>query len=130
VTTLLETPTLDRRRPTVVVPADPSRELAARGRALQRLVDAGARPERWSLASFAREVELVRLHLGPLRSRTMLAASFGRESHHPGLLAGGRAGLAERSLGASAVEVAYAIRWLELGDGRARPTWHEWLVLA
>jgi hypothetical protein len=32
-------------------------------------------------------------------------------------------GVVESGLPAGPVRVAYAIRWLELGDGRARPAW-------
>ena len=64
---------------------------------------------------FAREVDLVRLHLAPIRSRSGLAASFGREAFHVDVASdGGNSG---------PVTAAYAIRWLELGDGIARPAW-------
>jgi hypothetical protein len=128
---VLEAPARFGRPPRVaLLSIDPGRELATRGRVLDRLVRSSSRPERWTTSRFGREVELVRLHLGPIRSRTMLAASFGRESHHPGALPGGRTGRAERSLAASAVEVAYAIRWQELGDGIRRPSWLELLAEA
>jgi len=67
---------------------------------------------------FAREVELVRAHLGPIRSRALLASSFGREAFH-----GHAAPGSVVALGGSAVRVAYALRWLELGDGEARDAW-------
>jgi hypothetical protein len=58
--------------------------------------------------AFAREVDRYRAQLVPIRSRRALAASFGREaSMTPGLRA------------------AYAVRWLELGDGVARAGWIE-----
>ncbi len=68
---------------------------------------------------FAREVDLVRLHLAPIRSRLGLAASFGREAFHTDV---GSAGVAD-----GPVTAAYAIRWLELGDGIARGPWAAWL---
>ena len=37
---------------------------------------------RWAAPAFGREVDLVRLHLAPIRSRPGLAASFGREAFH------------------------------------------------
>jgi hypothetical protein len=56
--------------------------------------------------AFSREVDTIRVHLGPIRSRASLAASFEREATR-----------------IEAVRLAYAIRWLELGDGIARPPW-------
>jgi hypothetical protein len=79
------------------------------------------RPDRWSGAAFAREVDLVRLHLVPIRSRVGLAASFAREAFHADLAA-----VTDDSIGP--VTAAYAIRWLELGDGVARPPWATWLL--
>jgi hypothetical protein len=64
--------------------------------------DAGS----WEEPAFAREVELVRGHLAPIRSRCGLTSSFGREASFTRPL-----------------RVAYALRWLELGDGVARPRW-------
>jgi hypothetical protein len=71
-------------------------------------------------SSFGREVELIRTHLAPIRSRQVLAASFGREAFH-----GDPSGSGELE---SPVAAAYAIRWLELGDGEARPRWDVWLA--
>jgi hypothetical protein len=79
------------------------------------------RPARWSGAAFAREVDLVRLHLVPIRSRVGLAASFAREAFHADLVTAN-----DDSIGP--VSAAYAIRWLELGDGVVRPPWATWLV--
>ena len=77
------------------------------------------RPEAWSRPGFAREVDLVRLHLRPIRTRQVLAASFGREAFHAGPPQGG---------GAGPVGVAYALRWLELGDHFDRPAFEVWLA--
>jgi hypothetical protein len=79
------------------------------------------RPARWSGVAFAREVDLVRLHLVPIRSRVGLAASFAREAFHADF-----ATVIDDGIGP--VTAAYAIRWLELGDGVARPPWATWLV--
>lgn len=58
--------------------------------------------------AFARDVDRLRAQLVPIRTRRALAASFGREAcMTPGLRA------------------AYAVRWLELGDGVARAGWIE-----
>ena len=69
---------------------------------------------------FAREVDLVRLHLAPIRSRLGLAASFGREAFHADIAADGP--------NDGPVTAAYAIRWLELGDGIGRGPWAAWLA--
>ncbi len=103
----------------VPVPAPaPHRALALDALRLRRgLRDAQRRPAGWHDASFAREVELVRCHLAPLRNRRSLTASFGREAFQtldPELL---RA----RPLGP--IRAAYAIRWLELGNGASLPAW-------
>ena len=71
----------------------------------------------WGDASFAREVELIRCHLAPLRNRRGLTASFGREAFQALDLDRAR----PRPLGP--IRAAYAIRWLELGGGAALPAW-------
>ena len=98
------------------VPAPPRALALDALRLLRQLRDPDRRPARWSEPAFTREIELVRLHLEPLRSRKALANSFGREAFHmtpdepnrddPG-----------------AVRVAYALRWLELGDGAKGQSW-------
>lgn len=98
------------------VPA-PARALALDAlRLLRRLRDPARRPGRWSEPSFSRQIELVRIHLAPLRSRQALAASYGREAFHITLDATARED-------PSAVRLAYALRWLELGDGVTGPSW-------
>jgi hypothetical protein len=79
------------------------------------------RPTAWSRPGFAREVDLVRLHLRPIRTRQVLAASFGREAFHAG------SAPAATVLGGP-VAVAYAIHWLELGDRFDRPAFEVWLA--
>lgn len=75
------------------------------------------RANRWAAPSFAREVEVIRAHLAPIRSTTSLAASFGREAfHHPEQSAAS-------GLGLSAIRVAYALRWIELRDGSLLARW-------
>jgi hypothetical protein len=98
------------------VPA-PARALALDAlRLLRRLRDPARRPDRWSQPTFRREIELVRAHLAPLRSRKALAASYGREAFHttPDDAARDDPG---------AVRLAYALRWLELGEGDVGPIW-------
>jgi hypothetical protein len=67
----------------------------------------------------------------PVRSRPALASSFGREAFNVAVDDGWRAGATTASTEAhestGPVLVAYAIRWLELGDGRRRAKFHDWL---
>jgi hypothetical protein len=102
-------------------PASPARSLAIMAMAtIRRMQRPSTRPSRWVEFSFGREVELIRTHLAPIRSRPVLAASFGREAFH-----GDPSGSGELE---SPVAAAYATRWLELGDGEARPRWDVWLA--
>jgi hypothetical protein len=111
-------------RPPAFEPASPARALAMVALAvLRRSKQPAARPAGWSVPGFAREVDLIRLHLAPIRSRPVLAASFGREAFH-----GDATSTSE--VAATPVTVAYALRWLERGDGIARPLWSAWLAEA
>ena len=87
-------------------------------RILRRLRDHPRDAGPWGEPAFAREVDLVRGHLAPIRSRRGLAASFGGEAlNRPAV---------ERTpdpLVFGPVRIAYAVRWLELGDGVVRPGW-------
>jgi len=74
----------------------------------------------WGEPAFAREVDLVRRHLAPISTRRALAASFGREAFHGPGVTGRRDPSAFRP-----VRIAYAVRWLELGDGRSRSSWSD-----
>jgi hypothetical protein len=96
----------------------PHRVLALDAIRLRRgLRDLDRRPAHWSDAAFAREVELVRCHLAPLRNRRSLTASFGREAFQTLDPDGTR----PRPLGPT--RAAYAIRWLELGNGVSLAAW-------
>jgi hypothetical protein len=96
----------------------PHRALALDALRLRRgLRDEHRRPAGWGDASFAREVELIRCHLAPLRNRRSLTASFGREAFQTLDLDQTR----PRPLGP--IHAAYAIRWLELGSGARLPAW-------
>ena len=108
------------------VPAPaPHRALALDAIRLRRgLRDPLRRPEPWHEAAFAREVELIRCHLAPLRNRRSLAASFGREAFQsldPECAA---------ALPLGPARAAYAIRWLELGGGARLPPWMTLLAVA
>ena len=107
--------------PPAFEPDSPSRALALAALSVIRHSRRPAdRPAAWSLPGFAREVDLVRLHLRPVRTRPVLAASFGREAFHAGPPAGASP--------QGPVAVAYAIRWLELGDRIERPAFEIWLA--
>jgi hypothetical protein len=116
-------------------PPSPARELARRALDVLRRARLASPPERWLRPGFGREVDLVRLHLAPVRTRAALAGSFGREAFNiaaddgqarwrsgTGSIASGEA----PSIGP--VHVAYALRWLELGDGRRRGAFIDWLA--
>lgn len=95
----------------------PARALALDAlRLLRRLRDPSRRPDRWSQPSFRREIELIRAHLAPLRTRRTLAASYGREAFHLSLDDAARDD-------PGPVRLAYALRWLELGSGDLGPVW-------
>ena len=65
---------------------------------------------------FGAEVELIRRHLAPVRTRKTLVASYGREAFHIA------PDLADRTE-PSPTRLAYALRWLELRDGATGPSW-------
>jgi hypothetical protein len=90
-----------------------------------RVVDPPSLPRRWSTQAFAREVAAVRAQLAPIRSRESLSDSFGREA----AIAATVTPRIDPAEPPGPVRVAYAIRWLELGDDRLRPTWAEWTGL-
>lgn len=116
-----------RRRPAVGPPPLAERALAAHAAEIVRAIAADAVPGRWRLAAFARDVDLARRQLGPLRDRRMLVASFERESAR--LAALRRLALDPSTPPAplDPVEAAYAVRWLELAEGGVQvPSWAEW----
>jgi hypothetical protein len=104
-------------------PTSPSRELARRALDVLRRARQASPPERWLEPRFGREVDLVRLHLAPVRTRAGLASSFGREAFNVRM---DEPRPCAPSIGP--VDVAYALRWLELGDGRRRAAFHAWLA--
>ena len=85
-------------------------------RLLRRMRDPARRPEQWAQPTFRREIELVRAHLSPLRTRKSLAASYGREAFHLSMDQAVRDD-------PGAVRIAYALRWLELGEADVAALW-------
>lgn len=96
----------------------PVRSLAEDALAMLRTLRSARRPARWAAPGFAREVALVRSHLAPIQDRGSLVSSFAREAFHA---PGGTGPSTAARMGPT--RVAYAVRWLELGDGEARPAW-------
>jgi hypothetical protein len=96
----------ERARPGVLLPS---------GRGLRdRPRDAGL----WGEPALAREVDRVRRDLAPIVSRRALASSFAREAFRRSAPV-----TAREAIAVEAVRLAYALRWLELGDGAARAGW-------
>ena len=79
----------------------------------------------WGVPAFAREVDLIRAQLAPIRDRRGLAASFGREAFRTSAPrdATHQVDAAELPDAIGPVRVAYAVRWLELGRGIRQPAW-------
>jgi hypothetical protein len=105
---------------TFVEPDDPRHELGRLALDLVLRTSEPLRlPERWTRTTFGREVDRTRGQLAPIRTRAALAASFSREAS----IAATRSAPLSPADPPGPVRVAYAIRWLELGDGRPRPGW-------
>jgi hypothetical protein len=85
-------------------------------------------PRRWRGVPFAREVDRTRGQLAPIRSRAALIASFSREASIAATRSEASPDPAAPVQPPGPVRVAYAIRWLELGDGRARPSWESFVA--
>ena len=106
--------------PAAVSAPTPQRVLALDAlRVLRHLRDHPRDAGSWGEPAFAREVDLIRRHLAPIASRRALSSSYAREAFRVRGAAGAD-GTADRP-----GQVAYAVRWLELGDGRSRPGWSE-----
>jgi hypothetical protein len=96
----------------------PARALALDAlRVVRALRDPARRPARWTQPAFGAEVEVVRRHLAPVRTRQTLAASYGREAFHI------TATLDAERDDPSPTRLAYALRWMELRDGATGPSW-------
>ena len=103
-----------------VEPDDPRHELARLALDLVvRTSEPMTIPRQWTTVPFTREVDRTRAQLGPIRSRVALAASFTREAS----VAASRPEPSASPTPPGPVRLAYAIRWLELGDDRPRPDW-------
>ncbi len=76
----------------------------------------GRRPPSWLARPSDSDVETVLTHLVPIRTRSALAASYAREGRR--LLAGVH-GPARSADAVDEIDLAYALRWVQLGDVRA-----------
>jgi hypothetical protein len=96
-------------------PLPSGQHLALHADAVLSLLARPEPPRRWRAPAFARELALVRAHLSPIHDRALLASSFGREGAHveSDCVSMDRI---NRRLRVSPVHVAYALRWLELGE--------------
>jgi len=103
-----------RRPRPAVPPLIIEEELSLLATAVLRVLAGDSRPQRWGAPAFERELGLVRGHLTPIRSRPLLAASFGREGFRGPVDAAPER--VARRVSVDAVHVAYALRWLELSD--------------
>lgn len=94
--------------------------LSMRAAELLRAVETGAVAPLWRRMGFGRQVDEIRAQLGPIELRGTLAASFARE-------AGRRQ--AVHGAAAAPLDLAYAVRWLELDPTGPRPipAWTSWL---
>jgi hypothetical protein len=112
-----------RRRVMAAPPPSAERALATRAREVIAAREGGC-PFRWLQPGFARDVDLVRRQLGPLRDRPMLVASYEREGARLAALRRLAADPAAPPLPLGPLEAAYAVRWIELaGGGQALPSW-------
>src|SRR5262249_15187264 len=93
-------------------------------RIVRRLHDHPRDAGLWGEPAFAWEVDRVRRQLAPIVSRRALASSFAREAFRTAPTApAARAAVPLEPGSIGPVHCAYAIRWLELGDGAPRPGW-------
>ncbi|HXQ95663.1 MAG TPA: hypothetical protein VN800_01950 [Candidatus Acidoferrales bacterium] len=77
-------------------------------------------PPRWLVPGFVAQVEQIRRQLGPIRTGEALAASYGREARRMGLR-GTPLGPHGAVAATGPLELAYALRLLELDGGAAAP---------
>ena len=111
-----------------LAPVDPRQELARLAlEVVVRTSEPVDLPPRWCLTSFARELDRTRAQLAPIQSRSALAGSFAREASVV-VTASAAGGSSVEEPAPGPVRVAYAIRWLELGDGRPRPSWNAFVA--
>jgi hypothetical protein len=94
--------------------------LALRAAELLRAVEIGAVAPLWRRPGFGRVVDEIRGQLEPIERRGTLAASFEREAAQR---------LPARRTASGPLDLAYAVRWLELEPTGARPipAWIDWL---
>ncbi len=94
--------------------------LALRAAELLRAVETGAVAPLWRRPGFGRVVDEIRGQLEPIEQRGTLVALFEREAARR---------LPVRRTASGPLDLAYAVRWLELEPTGARPipAWTDWL---
>jgi hypothetical protein len=95
--------------------------LSALAGALGRIHADGGRPAAWTLQPTDDDVVTILAHLVPIRTRAALAASYAREGRR--LLDSARQPASPEPPAVQpvdAIDLAYALRWIELEDARAR----------
>jgi hypothetical protein len=96
--------------------------LGLRAAELRRAVETGAVASGWRRPGFGRVVDEIRVQIAPIEQRDTLEGSFAREAARQ---------LAVRGAVATAtpLDLAYAVRWLELDPAgpRSIPAWADWL---
>ena len=94
--------------------------LTLRAVELLRAVETGAVAPGWRRPGFGLAIDTIRAQLGPIKLRGTLAASFEREAARR---------LAVNAGAAVPLDLAYAVRWLELDAAGPRPipAWTDWL---
>ncbi len=110
---------------TIGVRPEPARPLEAWSADLARAVSTGAVAPRWRAPGFASRVDAIRDQLAPILDRASLMASWRAEAvrWRDAVEGPGPAAVAP-------LDLAYAVRWLELGpSGPFRlPAWRDLLV--
>jgi hypothetical protein len=94
---------------------DDAARLAINAALLRSLVASDNRvTANWRTAGIGPSVDVVRSQLAPILDRVALRASYGREARRAGRSAAWWLGTGA----ATALELAYAMRWTELANGR------------
>lgn len=105
--------------------ADPARSLRSSAWLIKRSWRHPHRlPAGWRSERFGDAVDGTRQQLRPIRTLSALVDSFAREGRHiAGTVAAPTSQPAVERFGHSALEVAYAMRWIELDAGRDLRAW-------
>jgi hypothetical protein len=110
---------------------DEARDIERLAALVVRLVAGDRVPAAWRGPRVAAEVDAVRSHLEPLSSRVLLAFAYDREAERIAQLRALAGDPLHPAPAPSAVDLAYAVRWLELGPLESSlPAWLDLLDAA